>query len=148
VEELQADTGFDMCGRLLFAKRRIAAGAIAICVFAGDEFAHIGWIALNRFAKKAIDQRPCVVDFERGQGYTGGTFTRPKFRGRGLMAYGYAERFKYLRANGFPSARAIVSTDNIASQKVHAKFAPRIVAKASYRSFLFWNSWKETKINQ
>jgi hypothetical protein len=136
-------TGFDFRSRFINGQERLDRGGIAFCVLANEEFAHIGWVALNEEAKRALDDRPYKIDFSHKQACTGGTYTVPKYRGKGLMTYGYFKRFQFLREHGFETSRNAVSTDNISSQKSHAKFGPRIVAKVRHVKFFCWEFWKE-----
>ncbi|MBM3156826.1 MAG: hypothetical protein FJ004_06025 [Chloroflexi bacterium] len=137
-------TGFDFRSRLINGQERLDKGGIAFCILADGEFAHIGWVALNEKAKRALDDRPYKIDFSNKQACTGGTYTVPEYRGKGLMTYGYFKRFQFLREQGFKTSRNVVSTDNISSRKSHAKFGPRVVAKARHVKFFCWEFWKET----
>jgi len=125
----------------VFAHRSLDAGAVAFCVYVGRELAHVGWLAVDARGKNVVDKFPFHVAFEQGQACTGGTYTMPKYRGKGLMPYGYYERFEYLRARGFTSSRNSVAVDNISSQKAHAKFNPTIYGIGRYRKFLWWTRW-------
>ena len=125
------------------ARRRLDAGAVAFCVYAGAEFAHVGWLAVNQAGKDAFDAIPYTVAFDAGQACTGGTYTVPKFRGRRLMPYGYYERLEYLRSRGYVSSRNVVGVSNVASQKAHAGFNPIIHGIGHYRRVLWWRSWRE-----
>jgi len=62
-------------------------------------------VALNEEAKNTFDFIPYEVYFSNNQACTGGTETVPEYRGRGLMVYGYFERFKFLREMGFQQVR-------------------------------------------
>jgi len=121
-------------------------GAVAFCFFINGELAHIGWLAMSQEAKNTFDSLPYRVNFADKQGCTGGTWSHPKYRGRGLMVYGYFKRFEFLREQGMKSSRNAVAVGNIASQKAHAKFGPKVYAKARYLKILWWSSWKETQV--
>ena len=123
-------------------------GAIAFCYFVGREFAHIGWVALTEEAKNPIDPYPYHVNFADRQACTGGTRTVPKYRGKGLMTYGYYKRLEFLREHGITTSRAAVNIRNIASQKMHAKFGPIVYARAYYTKILWWKYWKEVPIER
>ncbi|GEM_PF-405479 len=143
----EADTvaveGFeDLRERFVSAPRRFDRGAVAFCVFAGRELAHVGWLALDASGKGAVNALPYDVAFEDGQAWTGLTYTMPRFRGLGLMQYGYYERFEYLRSRGFASSRNAVEISNVASQKAHARFNPLIYGVGHFRKFLWWQSWR------
>jgi len=146
-DELEAE-GLEFRSQVINAGERQDKGAIAFCIFVGPELAHIGWVAMTEEAKRSMGEPPYKVDFSNGEVCTGGTVTTPKYRGKGLMTYGYWKRFEYVGAKGVRISRNAVITSNIASNKVHAKFNPRIYAQARYLKVLWWKSWKETPITQ
>lgn len=142
-----AAEGFEDCREaFVFAHRSLDAGAVAFCVYAGKELAHVGWLAVDARGKKVVDKFPFHVAFENGQACTGGTYTIPKYRGLGLMPYGYFERFEYLRARGFTSTRNSVAVDNVSSHRAHAKFNPTIYGIGRYRKFLWWTNWRTEEL--
>lgn len=118
-------------------------GVVVHCIFVEKELAHIGRVALTPRAKKYVDESPFEVNFDRNEAVTGSTWSNPKFRGKGLMKYGYYQRFEFLRGLGFKLSRNAVNVTNIASNKVHEKFEPKIIAKARFRLifflFRYWN---------
>lgn len=144
-DKLAAD-GFDPRSHSVYSRGRLDKGAIALCIFVGRELAHIGWMAMSQEAKDTFDSLPYKVDFSHKEACTGATVTIPKYRGNGLMTYGYFKRFQYLWERGITISRNAVATNNIASQRVHAKFGPRIYARARYLKVLKWKFWKETPI--
>ena len=129
------------------ARRGLETGGTAFCVFGGRELAHIGWVATTSEAKDTFDPLPYHVDFSSNEACTGGTWTSPKYRSKGLMKYIYFKRFQYLRENGIKIGRNAVEVGNVASQKVHAKFGPRIYARARYLRLGKWYLTKETPIS-
>jgi RimJ/RimL family protein N-acetyltransferase len=129
------------------AKRGLETGGTAFCIFSGRELVHIGWVATTNEAKDTFDLLPYRVDFSSHEACTGGTWTSPKYRGQGLMKYIYFKRFQYLRENGIKISRNAVDVGNVASQKVHAKFGPRIYARARYLRLGKWYLKKETPIS-
>jgi len=132
------------CPVLVNVRTCLNKGAIAFCFFIGKELAHIGWIAMDEGAKNTFDNYPYHVDFSNGQACTGGTVTLPKYRGNGFMVYGYFKRLEYLWIKGYKTSRNAVNRDNKVSQKVHAKFNPRILARARYLKIAGLTFWKET----
>jgi RimJ/RimL family protein N-acetyltransferase len=129
------------------ARKSLDRGAIAVCFFVDGELAHVGWVATNEEAKKCVDALPYHVDFANKQACTGGTWTNPKYRGKGLMTYGYMKRLQFLRENGIKTCRNSVRTDYVASQKVLARFNARIWGKARYLRILCWRCrYKETPV--
>ncbi len=122
-------------------------GVIAFCVFVGRELVHIGWVAMTEEAKKSAEDLPYRVVFSNKVACTGGTRTIPKYRGNGLMAYGYFKRFRFLKERGILTSRNAVNAENIVSQKVHAKFGPKIHAKARHIRILKWQLWIEKPLD-
>jgi hypothetical protein len=136
--DLLARHGEDFRDYIYGARQALDKGAIAFCVFVDGEFAHIGWIALTEKAKNAFDVIPYRVDFSNKEACTGGTVTLPKFGGKGLMKYGYFKRFQFLLENGIRKSRNAVKANNSISQRVHAKFNPRIYGEVRFVRFLKW----------
>lgn len=139
--------GYEFRSYQIIARKALDDGAIAFCIFVQRELAHVGWIALTEEAKPYVDDWPFKVDFANKEACTGATLTIPKYRGNGFMKYGYYKRFQFLRERGVVRSRNSVSIWNIASQRVHAKFGPRIYAKASYIKVFRWRFWKESPLN-
>ncbi len=121
-------------------------GAIAFCFFVDKELAHIGWVGLSKEAKNCFDAVPYHVYFSHNQACTGGTVTIPKYRANGLMQYGYYKRLQFLQERAYSTSRNAVDRNNTAAQKAHAKFAPKIYAKAYYLRIFCLKLWKESPI--
>lgn len=137
---------FRDCPVMMNARRCLDKGAIAFCFFVGREFAHIGLVAMDEEAKNTFDILPYRVDFSHGQACTGGTVTMPKYRGNGFMIYGYFKRLEFLREKGYKTSCNAVAADNKVSQRAHAKFGPRIYARARFLRIARWTFWKETPL--
>jgi len=142
-DELAATSGVDIRRRFIHARNSLHKGAIAFCFFVEGEIAHIGWVALSKEAKNTFDYLPYRVNFSNGEACTGGTETIAEYRGKGLMTYGYFKRQQFLREKGMTASRNAVSKGNIASQRAHAKFSPKIYAEARYLKLLWWEFWNE-----
>lgn len=142
-DELAAATGYDFRRRFVSARRSLDKGAIAFCIFVNGEIAHIGFVAMSEEAKNTFDPMPYKVEFSNNEACTGGTETVPEYRSKGLMGYVYFKRFQYLREKGKVVSRNAVEKSNIASQKAHAIFSPRLCAEARYLKLLGWRFWKE-----
>jgi len=136
--DMLAARGVDFRECFFNSREALDKGAIAFCIFVGGEFAHIGWVALTEEAKNTFDAIPYPVDFRNNEACTGGTLTLPKFRGKGLMKYGYFLRFQFLREKGVRVSRNAVNADNRISQRVHAKFKPRVCGELRYLRVLKW----------
>jgi hypothetical protein len=142
-----ASEGFDDIRNrpvMLDARRCLDKGALAFCIFVGTELAHISWAAMSEEAKKTFDALPYRVAFSQGQACTGGTVTLPEYRGKGFMSYGYFKKLEYLWQRGYTISRNAVAKDNEVSQRVHAKFGPKIYARARYLRILRWTLWRES----
>jgi len=124
-------------------KIALANGVIVHCVFVQKELAHIGRLALTKKGKKYVDGLSFNVDFKHNEAVTGGTWTNPKFRGKGLMTYGYYQRFEFLRNLGIKISRNAVDITNQASNKVHAKFEPKISTLMKTRPILFFFKYRQ-----
>lgn len=147
-DKLAEAIGSDFRRRFVTARNKLDKGAIAFCIFVKGEIAHIGWVALSEEAHKAVDNLPYKVDFLNHEACTGGTETIPRYRGMGLMAYGYVKRFQFLKGQGIVVSRNAVAKSNIASQKAHAKFSPTVIAEAKHLRLLRWHFWKEKPLGQ
>lgn len=147
LEELESK-GYKFVSRKNSTKIALSNGVIIFCVFVKKELVHIGRLALTETGKRYVDNRPFEVNFNQGEACTGNTWTSPKFRGMGLMKYGYFQRFEFLRGLGIKTSRNSVDVTNVASQRVHAKFNPEIYSEAkSKKLFLLFKYWKETPFN-
>ncbi|MFC2008821.1 hypothetical protein ACFLUT_02065 [Chloroflexota bacterium] len=142
-ERLVAEGFEDFRQRFLTSSRNLSLGAVAFCVFVDRKLAHIGWVATDDRGKPYVDPLPFDVAFGDGEACTGGTYTMPEYRGKGLMAYGYYERFEYLRNLGYSSSRNSVERNNVSSQRAHAEFSPEILGTGRFTRFLFWSRWTE-----
>jgi len=138
--------GFEFRSFHVRARKNLDKEAVAFCIFDENKLImHIGWLAMNQKAKNAIDPLPYKVDF-RSQACTSGALTASEYRNMGLMAYGYWLRLNYLRKHGVKYSRNSIAIDNIASNKVHDRFEPRIYARASLLSILGIHFWKEVPL--
>ena len=141
-----ADKGFDFRSHLPKARKGLANGAVAFCIYKNNELASIGWLALNEKARKYVDPLPYYVDYAAGEVGSGGSKTIPKYRGQGLLTYSYFLRLKYLYEHNVRIMRSAVEKNNLPSHKMHKKFNEKIPAKARYIKILGWQSWKETPL--
>lgn len=129
-------------------KERFKKGALPFCIFVEQELAHVTWVALDETAKKEIDQLPFKVDFQKGEVCSGGSFTDPRYRGRGLLSYVYSYIFPYLAEQGIRKDKFSIHEGNIVSQKAHAKFNPTITGKVRYLRLLWWEFWKKKPMKE
>jgi len=133
--------GYDFSMRNL--KIGIKSSAVPFCIFSGKKMVHVTWVAINGKAKKEIDRVPVKIDFQKGEATSGGSFTDPLHRGKGLLACAYFHIFPYLAKHGFRKIRFVIHVDNIASQRGIKRVSPRLVSKGRYLKILWLNLWKE-----
>lgn len=118
-------------------------GALPFCIFSGKEIVHVSWIAMNEKAKKEVDTIPFKIDFQKGEVCSGGSFTDPQYRGKGLLSYVYSYILPYLAEHGFSKVKFTIDEKNIASQKAHAKINPMFIGKGHYFKIFGIGIWKE-----
>jgi hypothetical protein len=147
LDELIAE-GFDFGSYTINITRRLRKGAVAFCAFVERDLAHVTYVATSAEAKRGIDYLPFRVNFEGGEVCSGGSFTDPVYRGKGLLSYVYFHIFRYLAGNGVLKDKFTIEVNNIASQKAHAKFNPTIKGVGSYLKILWWEFWKEKPIEE
>ncbi len=144
-----AARGFeDLRTRFIMARRNLNRGAVAFCVHEGRELANVGWFGLTKRAKDCFDRIPYSVDFEHGEASTGGDFTAPGYRGKGLMSYCLGERLKYLQERGYRVNRDASRTGNVVSQRVSEKFAGKPRARGFYVRVFGWSYWREKPLER
>ncbi|MGB2798888.1 MAG: hypothetical protein WBC55_03345 [Dehalococcoidia bacterium] len=128
------------------ADDRLDKGAIAFCIFVGQELANISWIAMTLEAQRSLREAPCKVHFSRNEAYRGGIWTNPKFRRMGFSLYSLWKKLEFLQERGIPTSRAIIAKGNVTPQLGHTKFAPIRYGEGRYLRILWWKSWKEKQL--
>jgi hypothetical protein len=141
-----AAAGFDIRAITISAKEKLDKGAIAFCIFVGEEFAHIGWLAMSQHAKDAFGPYPYHVDFLNAEACIVHGMTLPKYRSKGITVYSKYLRLKYLGEKGIVIVRSIGDIRNTAIQRVADKIGARRYAKGRYVKIFCWYSWKETPL--
>lgn len=145
VEELTKE-GYEFKPWYSVSKNRFDKGAVAFCIFIGKELGHISWCALNDEAWNSLDEPPIKVNFANNESATGGYWTNPKYRGKGLAYYTTQLILQYLRDNGRVVAKGARATDNYPAQRV-SRANSRTYAIGCHLKILWWKSWKETPID-
>jgi len=144
-DELEAK-GFDFRSQVPNARRSLEKGATAFCFFVGQELASIAWHAPNRHAQRSLGEPPYPVDFEKGEICSGGLWTNPKYRRKGLRKYSRLKRLDFLHDSGIKARRGVIATQNVAALKGRADFAPSAFAEGRHLRILWWKSWKERPV--
>ena len=146
-DDLEAD-GFEFRSQVDNARERLDNGALAFCIFIGQELAHIGWVAMSQEAKDSLNEPPYKTDYSEHEAWWGGVWTDPKYRRMGLLTYADIKRLGFLLDKGIVISRYIITKGNIASNKSNARFNSRIYAEGRYLRILWWKSWKERPLSQ
>jgi len=130
------------------ARKYLDKGAIAFCIFVGQELAHISWAAMTEEAKKSLGEPPYRVDFSSGEVCTTRSWTSPHYRRRGLGQYVAFQARQFLCENGKGLVRDRTSTGNIVSRQSYVRLGRKFYAEARYLKILWWESWKEKPLEQ
>jgi len=147
-DELALRVGRDFRRHYVDARRHLDSGAVAHCIFHEGEIVYIGWVGMSEDAQTSLHQPPYRVDFDGDEALTAGGWTDPRYRRMGLAAHGYSKRLEFLRSRGTRVARAVVSTDNIPSQKLLAKLGGRRYAEGRCLWLLRWRFWREVPLTE
>jgi len=70
-DDLEAQ-GFEFRSQVANARERLAKGAVALCIFVGQELACIEWIAMTQQAYDSLGQPPFSVNFSKKEAWSGG----------------------------------------------------------------------------
>jgi len=141
-DELEKE-GLEFRSQVRSARQNLDKGAIAFCLFVGQELAHRRWIAISNEVKDTIGEPPYRIDFSNNEFSNGGTWTNPKYRGMGLSTYADFHMYQFMKERGKTIHRATIARGNTAAQKAYGKFTPKMCAEARYLRILWWKSWKE-----
>ena len=145
-DALEAE-GLEFRSYVANADERLDKGAIAFCIFVGQELANISWIAMTREAQRSLREAPCKVCFSKNEAYRGGIWTNPKFRRMGFSLYSLWKKLEFLQERGIQTSRAVIAKGNVTPQLGHARFAPIRYGEGRYLRILWWKSWKERPLS-
>ena len=112
---------------------RLRSGAVGFCAYIGRRVVHTSWVGFSERAKRSFDSVPFVVHFDHGEGASGGTWTFPAYRGRGIYRYVMWHRLWYLREHGCTVSRDSTKIDNLPAIRGQAVFPSRIVGTLKIR---------------
>jgi len=125
------------------AEHKLRGGAVAVCAFVGQELASIDWMALSDSAKRVVDCFPYPAGFDAGNACTGGAFTMPHLRSRGIAAYRFSAEVAYLHAAGRRTLYNAIEVDNIPSQRTVERYGATFDAVYRHRRVLGRNSFTQ-----
>ena len=146
-DALEAE-GLEFRSYVANADERLDKGAIAFCIFVGQELANISWMAMTLEAQRSLREAPCKVHFSKKEAYRGGVWTNPKFRRMGFSLYSLWKKLEFLQERGIQTSRGVVVKGNVTPQLGHARFAPTRYGEGRYLRILWWESWKERPLSQ
>ncbi|MBN1857166.1 MAG: hypothetical protein JW846_09475 [Dehalococcoidia bacterium] len=126
-----------------WTRRALARGAATLCLYHGQEVAHVGCVATSPEAREAIDWLPFDVQFDGGEALLGAVYTVPRHRGRGLLTYSTLRRLDYLRGAGFHTCKVAIATNNDHSNRSQIRLKSRIYAVGRLFRLLKWQRWSE-----
>ena len=135
--------GLDFRSHVRGSRRRLDGGAVAVCLFVGDELAHIGWVAMSKEAADSLGEPPVMVDFHGGEGFRGDVWTNPNFRRLGLHAYGNFKRLEFMLDKGLVVSRGAIAKSNTVALQTNEKLGAEVYAEGRYLRVLWWRSWRE-----
>lgn len=96
-----------------YSRRRLRSGAVGFCAYVDRRVAHTAWVGLTDQAKRSFDPLPYEVDFDKGEGCSGGSWTFPAYRGRGIYRHVMWHRLWYLRRHGCTICRNATEVGNV-----------------------------------
>jgi len=124
--------------------RRLEQGAVGFCAFVNRDVAHVAWVALTREAQATLDLFPYFVDFDRGEGWWGGSLTTGRFLNLGVYRHVMAWRLRYCYEHGCHVLIDATEVRNAPSLRSQETYNPRTRAYYRYRRFLRWCKWTES----
>jgi len=125
------------------ARLALDRGAVAFCVYTGNELAHVGWLAMSAPARRVLDPLGYEVDFESGVAWAGRAYTVRGYRGRRLLTYSGLRRLEYLLDSGVARSRTAVEMGNAIARRATTCFGPRVYATGCQLCLFRWRRWKE-----
>lgn len=130
------------------ARRRLESGAVAFCAHVDGTLAHVAWIALSEEAKQSFDVLPYRVAFDKGEGCSGGSWTFPRYRRRGIYRHVLGRRLAYLQSHGCTLCRNATVVDNMPSRRGQEVFPHRIISRARVRRLFGRIRWAEYPLDE
>ena len=135
--------GLEFRSQVPNAAEKLDKGAVAFCIFVGNELAHIVWYAMSREAKDAFDELPYKIDFSKGEVCSAAAWTHPRYRGMGLNRYSHFKRGQFKAERGIAASKSAIAKANIAMQRSHAGPMPGRYGEGRYLRVLWWKWWRE-----
>ena len=115
---------------------RLRSGAIGFCAYIDRRVVHTAWVGLTARAKRTFDPLPYAVDFDYGEGCSGGSWTFPAYRGRGIYRHVMWHRLWYLRKHGCTVCRDATEVGNTPGIKGQEVFSSGVVGRLRATCFL------------
>lgn len=141
-DELEAG-GLEFRSHVPNGRERLDSGAVAFCIFTGRELANISWVAMTQQAMDSLNKPTFKVDFSNNESWSGGSWSSPKYRRKGLQVYNNLKRFEYLLDKAVVVDWGALEKGNIGAQKANTEFGGKIYAEGRHLRILWWKSWRE-----
>jgi hypothetical protein len=123
-------------------KDKSTRGAIAFCVFVGQDLGHVTWVATGEASESVVDPFPVKVDWEK-EAFSGASRTPVGYRRMGLFTFAYSMIFSFLRDSGFVRVKFTIRKNNTISNHTLSGFGSVVIGEGWYFRFLFIKLWKE-----
>lgn len=146
-DKLEAE-GLEFRSCALNSRERLNEGAIAFCIFVGEELAHVAWVATTRRAKDSLPDPPYSVDFSNNEACTGDIWTNPEFRRYGFRTYRALRMREFLVRRGIVVARSAIAKRNVPSLGALPRIGSTIHAEGRWLRVLWWKWWWEKPLSQ
>lgn len=134
--------GLEFRSQSFQATGRLAAGAIAVCIWSEHRLVHIRWAGMSQSAMKLLQDPPYHVDFAAGEFVSSGAWTHPAFRRKGLSEFARHHTHAYMRdVMGYPVLASIQRKKNIAAVLQTHMGMRGIREEGRHLHLLWWDWW-------
>ena len=140
-DQLEAE-GLEFRTQVPNARQLLDNGAIALCIFVGNDFANFGWLLTSQRAMDIANEPPYKVDFSRKEMVGTGAWTKPKYRRLRLRRYNRFMSLKVSQERGVEIKRGAEPKNNVPAMRSRAP-ANRPYAEGRCLRVLWWRWWKE-----
>ncbi len=145
-DEMEA-SGLPFRAQIAGAGERVDKGAVAILMFVEEELVYVNWAALTEKAQRAIGEPPYRLGFASREACSGGLWTHPRYRRRGLRRYGRFLLLRFLLENGIRTRRTAIAKGNVVAQQGRHEYPRGPQGEGRYLRVLWWKSWKERPLS-
>jgi len=145
-DELEA-SGLPFRSQIAGAGERLDREAVALLIFVEKELVYVNWAALTEQAQRAIGEPPYRLDLASREACSGGLWTHPCYRRRGLRRYGRFLLLRFLQQRGIRTKRTAIAKRNVIAQQGRHEYPLGPQGEGRYLRVLWWKSWKEKPLS-